>query len=184
MSADLLVLGGLITMLIAIPFSFMTGFTPGSKKNYYAFVTIILLIMGGTLLHQGIELQEEQLEIEMNELCESIDMEFLKKSNGGLFGNSYVLCYDKSNKQIKEIPLWDTILKKERKNMTSKKEIIKNINDQLQVNLLNEDPDIAEWEERTGVLLTINQARKVLELLKPKIKTKRGVTSSSTIRRT
>lgn len=74
-------------------------------KDYSFPIGIMLIIVGMVLMVPGMVMQEEQSQIEMNELCESIDMEFLKKSTGGLFGNSYVLCYDKETKQIKEIPL-------------------------------------------------------------------------------
>ncbi len=78
---------------------------PPQKKDYSMIIGVILVIIGFALVVPGAILQDEKQQNEMNELCESIDMEFLKKSNGGLFGNSYVLCYDKLNKDLREIPL-------------------------------------------------------------------------------
>ncbi len=75
------------------------------KKDYSFPIGMALILVGLALLIPGIHMEEKQSKIEMNELCESIDMEFLKKSTGGLFGNNYVLCYDEETKQIKEIPV-------------------------------------------------------------------------------
>jgi hypothetical protein len=76
-----------------------------NKKNIEIIIGIILIIIGVTIGSIGVIMSEERLDKEMNEICESIDMEFTKKAGGGLFSNSYVICYDNINKQIREIPL-------------------------------------------------------------------------------
>ena len=48
--------------------------------------------------------------------------------------------------------------------MTTKKEVVKQLEDQL-AECLYEDEDEAEWEAGTGVLITPNQAKKILELI-------------------
>ena len=104
-----------VTGIILIAIGFMTfiigtisNFTPigePSKKDYSSVIGLILVILGFVILTPGAIMMEEETNQEMNDICESIEMKFMKKSNGGLFGNSYVICYDEINKEIKEIPL-------------------------------------------------------------------------------
>ncbi len=111
MDPSLLLLSGFLFLAIGFltiltgSFSQMSNFGREKTKNYSLPIGIILIVIGSVLIIPGAIMQEEKLSREMNELCESIDMEFLKKSIGGLFGNSYVLCYDEINKEIKEIPI-------------------------------------------------------------------------------
>lgn len=100
-------------VLVAIGFmificGIMSGFTPlgeERKENHSSTIGLIFVILGLVILVPGTIIMEEETNIEMNNICESIEMEFMKKASGGIFGNSYVICYDETNKEIREIPL-------------------------------------------------------------------------------
>lgn len=44
------------------------------------------------------------IEVENNETCEKIGMEFLSRTEGA-FKNNVVVCYDKLNNETREIPI-------------------------------------------------------------------------------